>query len=188
MVKSFFCGRTLRRYITHTNLVLLPKKKEVRTFSDLRPISLSSFVNKVISRVLHDRLVKVVPRIISPNQFGFVKGRRITENVLLAQEIIRDINKRKKHISVIVKMDMTKDYNRVSWVFLTKFLRKFGFSEIVIDMVWRLLSNNWYSVCVNGQAHGLFQSTGGVKQGDPLSPTLFIIAAEALSRGLNQLY
>lgn len=156
VVKAFFYGQCLPRYVTHTNLVVLPKKEEVKTFSDLRPISSTNFINKVISRVLHERLLIVLAKIISSNQAGFIKGRSISENVLLTQEIIWDINKRNKNINVVVKLDMTKAYDRVSWIFLTKVLRIFGFDEMVIDLVWRLIVSNWYSVCINGQTHDLF--------------------------------
>ncbi|XP_075109006.1 uncharacterized protein LOC142180816 [Nicotiana tabacum] len=88
MVKALFNGHDFPRYVTHTNLVLLPKKKEVVTFSDVRPISLSNFVNKIFSRVVHGRLAVLLPNLISEEQTGFVKGRNIVENVLLTQEII----------------------------------------------------------------------------------------------------
>uniref|UniRef100_A0A0V0GWG7 Putative ovule protein n=1 Tax=Solanum chacoense TaxID=4108 RepID=A0A0V0GWG7_SOLCH len=69
-----------------------------------------------------------------------------------------------------------------------KVLRKMGFTETFVDLIWRLLSNNWYSVLINGQSHGFFHSTRGVKQGDPLSSALFILSAEVLSRALNALF
>lgn len=92
-VQAFFGGQELPRFVTHTNLVLLSKKDHVNSFSDVRPISLSNFINKVISRVSHERMVLLLPRLISLNQTGFIKGGTIVENVLLAQEIIRDIRK-----------------------------------------------------------------------------------------------
>ncbi|XP_060190740.1 uncharacterized protein LOC132620020 [Lycium barbarum] len=149
MVKDFYEGHTFPKSITHTNWVLLPKKQDVQTYADMRPISLSNFINKVISRVVHGRLEGILPRLVLPNQPSFVKGRSIIENVLLTEEIVTDIRKRGKPANVIIKLDMAKAYDR---------------------------------------PHGFFHSTRGVKQGDPLSPSLFILSAEVLTRALNSLF
>lgn len=130
----------------------------------------------------------MLPKIISSNQASFLKGRSITKNILLAQEIIRDINKRNKLHNVVVKLDMAKAYDRVSWKYLVCVLRKPGFSERIIDMVVRIISNNWYTILMNEQSFCFFQSSRELKQGDPLSPTLFIIVAKVLSRALNNLF
>ena len=81
----FFCGEVLPRSISSTSIVLLPKVNS-QDFSQFRPISLCNFINKVVSKVLFDRLARVLPKIISPQQSGFVKGRQISDNFLLAQE------------------------------------------------------------------------------------------------------
>ncbi|XP_075100762.1 uncharacterized protein LOC142176621 [Nicotiana tabacum] len=145
----------------YSGLFFQPKKPQVQTFSDLRPISLSNFINK---------------------------GRNIFENILLTQEIVTDIRLRGKPANVVIKLDMVKTYDRVSWKYLMHVLRRIGFAECFINMVWNLIVNNWYSVMVNGEAYGFFHSTRGVKQGDPLSPALFILSAEVLSRSLNKLF
>ena len=66
-------------------------------------------------------------------------------------------------------------------------LRRFGFGEVWIDMIWRLISNVWFSVIINGAPQGFFKSSRGLRQGDPISPALFVISVEALSHLLNSL-
>ncbi|XP_027157143.1 uncharacterized protein LOC113758529 [Coffea eugenioides] len=116
------------------------------------------------------------------NQSGFVRGRSISDNYVLAQEIIAGINRKMREGNVVFKLDMTKAYDRMIWPFLVKVLRAFGFGEHWIDMVWRIIFNVCFSVIINGLLCGFFKSTRGLCQGDPLSPALFIIGAEVLSR------
>ncbi|XP_071926046.1 uncharacterized protein [Coffea arabica] len=144
-------------------------------------------VKEVISKILSCRLAKVLPHIISPQQSDFVQGRQMADNFLLAQELLNDIKKPNRGGNVMLKLDMMKAYDRVSWLFLIQVLRRFGFSEIWIDMIWRLISNVWFSVIVNGLPHGFFKSSRAVRQDDPISPALFVISAEVLSRSLNAL-
>ncbi|XP_059292066.1 uncharacterized protein LOC132045491 [Lycium ferocissimum] len=156
--------------------------------ADMRPIRLSNFINKVISRVIHDKLEFILPSLISSNPSSFIKGRNIIENVLLTQELVADTRKRGKPGNVIIKLDITKAYDRVSLTYLAQVIKKMGFVEVHVDMVWRLIANNWYSILINGQSHGIFHSTRGIKKGDPLSPALFILAVEVLSTTLNSLF
>lgn len=114
LVQAFFSCHNLPKSITHTNLFLIPKKNDANKYCNMRPISLSNFISKIISRIVHDRMETILPKLISTNQSGFVKGRNIIENVLPTQEIVTDIRLRGKLANVIIKLDMTEAYDRVS--------------------------------------------------------------------------
>ncbi|XP_075101068.1 uncharacterized protein LOC142176735 [Nicotiana tabacum] len=149
---------------------------------------LNNVPTMMVSLTSSSKLEKFLPSLISSNQSGFVKGRSIFENIILTQEIVIGIRLRGKPTNVVFKLDIANAYDRVSLRYLMHVLRKMGFVECFINMVWNLISNNWYSILINGQATNFFHSTRGVKQGDPLSPALFIFSAEVLSRSLNKLF
>ncbi|XP_071920660.1 uncharacterized protein [Coffea arabica] len=144
-VLSFFCGAELPCFVTSTSIVLIPKVPSPQDFSKYRPISLCNFFNKVLSRILADRLASILPKIVSPQQTGFVKDRNITENYLLAQELMSGIRKKARGGNVALKLDMAKAYDRVSWTFIVRVLRKFGFGERLIDMLFE----GYYAVIGN---------------------------------------
>lgn len=100
--------------------------------------------------MLTDIMSIILPYIISFEQSGFVKGMSITENVLLAYEMIQKLDTKIRGNNVVLKLDMEKAYDRLSWLFILHTLRHFGFDERLIDMVWILLSNCWYSLIING--------------------------------------
>ncbi|XP_070017642.1 uncharacterized protein [Nicotiana sylvestris] len=115
LVLYFFACHELPRFITHTCLILIPKVNHPESLSDLRPIILANATSKIISKILNNKLAKILPKLISPNQSGFIKGRSTTENIMLTQELAHNMSRDNKGDNAIIKLDMSKTYDRVSW-------------------------------------------------------------------------
>lgn len=140
-VQGFFCGHPLPRSFTCSLISLIPKVDLPKYCANFRPISLCNFIYKVISRVLSDRLVEVLPILISEEQGAFVKGRAIVHNLSLAKEMIKHLGHRGRGRNVIFKLDMSKAYGRLEWDFLFAVLKKFGFHMSVISLLEPLITN-----------------------------------------------
>ena len=122
------------------------------------PISLLNVCYKIISKVLCQRLKKVLPDIISETQSAFVARKHISDNIMIAQEMFHALitkpSGRNKRMAI--KMNMSKAYDRMEWSFIEAVIRKMGFSETWITWIMRCITSVKYKVLMNGQTHGTY--------------------------------
>ena len=155
---------------------------------DYRPIALCSFYYKIFSKILTRRLQPILSSIISENQSAFVPERAISDNVLITHEVLHFLktSKAEKRCSMAVKTDMSKAYDKLEWDFISLVLQQHDFHPRWIDRVLQCISTVTYSFLINGLPRGNVLLSRGIRQGDPLSPYIFILCSEVLSSLCNR--
>eukprot|EP00253_Pinus_taeda_P009202 PITA_09202 len=171
--------------INSTFYALIPKGDNLEDANGFRPIALCNVIYKIITSMMARRLKPLLDKLISAEQTGFVEGRQILDGLVVTQEVIHSL-KVKKQKGMMIKLDLSKAYDRLSWNYLGKVLESFGFSRRWIDWIHSLISSPNFSILVNGTPSKTFTASRGIRQGDPLSPFLFILAAEGLGRFIKK--
>lgn len=151
---------------------------------DFRPISLVGGIYKIISKVLANKFKSVVGKIISNTQNAFIGGRQILDSMLIANEFV-DSHIRSGEPGLLCKLDLEKAYDHVIWDFLLYLLQRCGLGEKWREWIRFCIFTVSFSILVNGTPAGFFSSSRGLRQGDPLSPLLFVVVMEALSQMLT---
>lgn len=185
-ILEFFENGKILKQINHSIIALIPKSDNARTVGEYRPISLCNVLYKAISKIIAARLSNVLPKLVDEAQAGFVHGHKMAENVMLVQEILRSYGRKKSEPKCLIKVDIKKAFDSVSWDFLGEVLEGLKFPPRFVGWIMECISSTSYSIAVNGSLEGYFKGERGLRQGDPIIPFLFVLGMEYLSRLLRR--
>ena len=166
-------------------IALVPKVNDPLSLDQFRPISLVGVFYKIITKVLAGRMKEVLSLVIDEDQSAFLRNRGMLDSVLIANEVVEEV-RRNRRSALCFKVDYEKAYDSVRWDFLIDMLQRLGFHNIWIRWVKGCLESSTISVLVNGSPTEEFKPLRGLRQGDPMTPFLFLVVAEGLAGLVRQ--
>ncbi|CAL9237368.1 unnamed protein product [Arabidopsis halleri] len=184
-VQSFFTSGYLPRNFNATAITLIPKIQGADKLSQFRPVSCCTTVYKVIARLLKQKLKLFISDAVQGNQVGFVQGRHLCENVLLASELVNDFHSEGVTRRGCLQVDLAKAYDNLDWKFLMNVLQAIDLPDEFIGWIKECYTTPSFSVAFNGELIGFFPGKKGLRQGDPISSLLFVLAMDVLSKKLD---
>lgn len=183
----FFNSGNMPHYINASIIALIPKNQNPSSMNDFRPISCCNTLYKCITKIIATGLSSTLHGLIDKSQAAFVKGRSISDNILIAQEVFNKYNVNSGSSRAAFMLDISKAFDNCKWNFIVDVLILRGYPSPFIKWIHACISSARFSVKVNGESVGYFASSKGIRQGDPLSPFLFVLIMDVLSELLNNM-
>lgn len=168
--------------VNETLITLIPKIDHASNIRDFRPISLCNVSYKVITKLLAQRLRVIMCALVNPCQSSFIPNRQSRDNIIVAQEIFHSMRlKRGKKGWMAIKIDLEKAYDRLNWSFIKETLEDISLPNRMVELIWQCISSTRVRMLWNGEALEEFKPPRGIRQGDPISPYLFVLCIEISS-------
>lgn len=169
--------------IKSTFIALIVKSDHPTSFNDFRPISLCNCLYKIIVKIIENLLKLILSNHISFEQFTFLQHKQIHEAIATAQELLHSIQMRKLK-GMVLKVDLSKAFDKTNRLYIRLLLTHLGFPYSITKWIMCCIMDVSYSVLLNGEAIPFFVSERGLRQGCPLSPLIFLLIMEGLSRAI----